>query len=264
MTFLFLYIYFDKRSYKVYIENKDTKTFNFSCNLTEFLSSRGVSLEVIKESKNKILETNYRELYSEITHDHDIRLVPTKQLVGTSRSEPWTSLYDNINIIKNKPGALKHKTIEFNLNKLDELGIEKLRLSYAQLIEPVCITYYKDEDVYFVNRDGNHRSLVAMLIGAEYIRAHLDICRCNFEKKSYYNKIIRKFKDNYKITKICAATGNEYNLLDCVNKKSKISNISLNFNCEETLRNDKKYMIDGSSGDINEVIRQLSEQIENY
>lgn len=248
----------------MYIENKEAKTFNFSCNLTEFLSSRGVSLEVIKESKNKILETNYRELYSDITHDHDIRLVPTKQIVGTSRSVPWISVYDNINTIKDRPGALCHKTIEFNLHKLDELGIAKLRLSYAQLAKPVSITYYKDEDVYFVNRDGNHRALVAMLIGAEYINAKLDIYRCNFEEKSYYDKIIKNFKDNYKISKICAATGNEYNLLDCVYKKSKISNLSLKFDYQETSSNDKKYMIDGSSGDINDLIRQLSEQIENY
>lgn len=53
-----------------------------------------------------------------------------------------------------------------------------MRKSFAIQIDPVDVNYYTDSDEYFVERDGNHRALTAMLIGAPYIKARVHNLEC--------------------------------------------------------------------------------------
>lgn len=53
---------------------------------------------------------------------------------------------------------------------------------------PVTLTYYKEEDSYYVNDDGTHRTLFAKLTDCKIIKAHVMHMNLNHEK---YNAFIR-------------------------------------------------------------------------
>ena len=61
--------------------------------------------------------------------------------------------------------------------------------------------YYKDEDEYYLTSDGNHRTLTAMLLGAEYINANITPLYCDFRKRDKC-LAVKKFYEDFNIIQI--------------------------------------------------------------
>lgn len=168
----------------------------FNGDLTEFLLGYGISIEHIDKMKNKILENsrsiyyNYPPLDSPKT-DY-IKLVPLDKVIGTSRGTVGLSVYENVRTIHN--GERDSSRFTRCLNFLNESSLEDLRKSYENLSYPVIMDHYVDDDTYFTTSDGNHRTLTAMLVGAEYIKAKVTDAECDYTKKKKFCslKILRK------------------------------------------------------------------------
>lgn len=245
----------------MYEFNKQSKTYTFKGSLSKYLLDNGVKNEDIEAASHKLLESNYRSFYSESTGVSEIRLISLEKVIGTNRSKPWKSVYDNINSVTTDGISLDYTRFEDCFKYLEDLGVDKLKESYINLKEPIHVSYYKDDDVYYVDTDGNHRTLVAMLIGAKQILATVDHYKSDLNKKLQYDHLISKFKTDYKINKIYNAAGSEYNLLDCLIHNSKTKKLNIEFiNGKETyvVNNYNLYI---ENGNLQNAVRQLSDQI---
>lgn len=175
----------------------------FNGDLTEFLLGYGISIEHIDKMKNKILENsrsiyyNYPPLDSPKTYY--IKLVPLDKVIGTSRGTVGLSVYENVRTIHN--GERDSSRFTRCLNFLNESSLENLRKSYENLSYPVIMDHYVDDDTYFTTSDGNHRTLTAMLVGAEYIKAKVTDAGCDYTKKE---KVLqsKNFEEKYRIVNV--------------------------------------------------------------
>ncbi len=170
-------------------------------NLEEDLIKAGVPKIKIEEAKKTIvLYKNEIPYYDSWEPEREIRLVPVNKIVGFSRSTVGMSIYDNVSYM----GLGDREPTRFNsaLMYLTELGYEGLCKSYRELEDNLPrIDYYENDDIYIVDGDGNHRSLVAKLIGASYIRAKVVTKHCNYDLKDKY-ETEKKFRKKHKITEI--------------------------------------------------------------
>lgn len=175
----------------------------FNGDLTELLLGYGISIEHIDKMKNKILENsrsiyyNYPPLDSPKTYY--IKLVPLDKVIGTSRGTVGLSVYENVRTIHN--GERDSSRFTRCLNFLNESSLENLRKSYENLSYPVIMDHYVDDDTYFTTSDGNHRTLTAMLVGAEYIKAKVTDAECDYTKKE---KVLqsKNFEEKYRIVNV--------------------------------------------------------------
>lgn len=245
----------------MYKYNERTKTYNFDGSLSKYLLDKGVKREDIAKASYKILESNYRSFYYKPTGVSEIRPIPLERVIGTNRSRSWISVYDNIKCCTTKGISLDYTRFEDCFTFLKDLGVDKLKESYIKLKKPIHVSYYEDDDVYYVDLDGNHRTLVAMLVGAKQILADVDHYKCDINKKMQYDRIISTFKKIYNINKIYNTNGSEYNLLDCLVHNSKTKKLNIEFiNKQETyiVNNYNLYI---NNGNLQDAVRQLSDQI---
>lgn len=245
----------------MYEFNKQSKTYTYKGSLSKYLLDNGVKSEDIEAASYKILESNYRSVYNESTGVCEVRLIPLEKVVGTSRSRSWISVYDNVNSIPTEGISLDYTRFEDCFKFLEDLGVDKLKESYINLKKPIHVSYYEDEDVYYVDTDGNHRTICAMLIGAKQILATVDHYKSDSKKKLQYDHLISKFKTDYKINKIYNADGSEYNLLDCLVHNSKTKKLNIEFINEKETYIVNNYNLYIEKGNLKDVVRQLSDQI---
>lgn len=190
----------------MYSYNKEKQMFVFTRDLTEYLLKYGISIEHINKMKNKILETN-RDAYQDFAplgspeRDYD-ELVPLDKVIGTSRGTSGLSVYENVRMMH--MGSREPDRFMQCLSYLDKMPLEELRKSYEKLFEPVQMVHYVDDDEYYVTGDGNHRTLTAMLVGAECISAKVTNAYCNIEKKEKFFQS-KEFEKKYKIVKIMSS-----------------------------------------------------------
>lgn len=247
----------------MYKYNEQTKTYIFDSSLTKYLLDNGVKKEDIVKASYKILESNYRSFYYKATGVSELRPIPLERVIGTNRSRSWTSVYDNVKHCTTEGFSLDYTRFEDCFTFLKDLGVDKLKESYINLKKPIHVSYYEDDDVYYVDLDGNHRTLVAMLVGAKNILADVDHYKCDLNKKTQYDRIISTFKKKYNINKIYNTNGSEYNLLDCLVHNSKTKKLNIEFiNGKETYVVNS-YILYINNGNLQDAVRQLSDQIDD-
>lgn len=178
----------------LYGYNKIGKMFLFD-GLDKYLLDKGVSEEHILKMKNKILMSDEMSEYSEFEEDSYEMLVPLDKVVGVSRGTPGWSVYDNVRMIGE--GDREPRRFQ-NCLEYNEYDLDKLRESYHNMYYPVNMYYYVDEDAYYISTDGNHRTLTAMLVGADKIKANVINAYCNNEKKKKY-MLGKDFEKKYSI-----------------------------------------------------------------
>lgn len=247
----------------MYKYNEQTKTYIFDGILSKYLLDNDVKREDIVKASYKILESNYRDFYYKPTGVSELRPIPLERVIGTNRSRSWTSVYDNVKCCTTKGISLDYTRFEDCFTFLKDLGVDKLKESYIKLKKPIHVSYYEDDDVYYVDIDGNHRTLVAMLVGAKQILADVDHYKCEINKKMQYDRIISTFKKKYNINKIYNTTGSEYNLLDCLAYNSKTKKLNIEFiNGKETyiVNNYNLYI---NNENLQDAVRHLSDQIDD-
>lgn len=232
----------------MYSYDKEKDMFFFTNDLKKYLFDHGVEIEHIENMQKRILEHN-RDVYQDFPENDSsergyITLVPLDKVIGMSRGTVGLSVYENVRRMYH--GQREPHRFERCFSYLEKLSLEDLKKSYEHLCDPVKMTYYVNDDKYYVSSDGNHRTLVAMLVGAEYIRAEVTNGHCNElkKKKYFYSKEFERkysiieimksgsiydisFKDENGIYEICGYEGlkKEENLFSFLERLSKTIDI---------------------------------------
>lgn len=196
----------------MYAYDEEKKRFFFANDLQEYLLDYGVEIEHIKNMQSRVLEQD-RDVYQDFPEIDSpergyITLVPLDKVIGTSRGDVGFSVYENVRSMYR--GDREPYRFENCFSYFEKFSLEELKKSYEQLHNPVKMVYYVDDDKYFVSSDGNHRTLTAMLVGAEYIRAEVTNGYCNELKKKKYI-YSEAFKSKYNVVKIMSS-GNIYDI----------------------------------------------------
>ncbi len=196
----------------MYTYDKEKERFFFTNDLEKHLLDYGVEIEHINNMKSRVLEQD-RDVYQDFPEINSserqyITLVPLDKVIGTSRGDVGLSVYENVRTMYQ--GDREPHRFENCFSYFDVLSLEELKKSYEQLHNPVKMVYYINDDKYFVSSDGNHRTLMAMLVGAKYIRAEVTNGYCNELKKKKYicSKV---FMSKYNIVRIMGS-GNTYDI----------------------------------------------------
>lgn len=176
----------------------ENRNYIFDGDLEQYLLSKGVESGHIEKMKHKILQHD-KEVYYESKYletgkfERETMLVPLSKVIGTSRGTVGKSVFENVRTMSD--GEREPSRFQSCLSFLDKMTLEELRASYEKLYYPVEMEYYKEEDEYFLTSDGNHRTLTAMLLGAEFIKANVTTMYCNFVKRDKCLAVEKFYKD---------------------------------------------------------------------
>lgn len=181
---------------------------DFEC----YLKDIGVDDEHIKKMQCKILQED-RDRYQDFpdlgSPERDyIQLVPLNKVIGTCRGTVGWSVYENVR--KMYRGDREPGRFQRCFGYLQELTLDELKQSYQELYNPVKMVHYVDDDEYYLSGDGNHRTLTAMLVGAEKIKARVTNAYCNPLKKRKC-EYARVFEQKYGIYRIMRS-GSRYDI----------------------------------------------------
>lgn len=195
---------------------EENRVYTFDGNLERFLLDKGVEAIHIKEMKEKILQSDkeryYKSTYFETGKwEREKRLVPLSKVIGTSRGTVGKSVFENVRTMQDG----EREPIRFCscLGFLNKMSLDKLRESYKNVV-PVEMEYYTEDDEYFLTSDGNHRTLTAMLLGADYINANVTQLYCDFAMRDRC-LAVDKFYEEFRIVQInYAYSGVEIVFLD--------------------------------------------------
>lgn len=157
----------------------------FDGDFTQFLLNIGVTKAHIDAVKSRIvIQYPYGVLDNYHRSALETRLVPTDKILWTGRSTEGLSFYDNVRIMvegDREPNRFKPWLDKASKNLSDTLD------TYQKLHNPVKMTYIKNEDLYYLSGDGNHRTLTAIVLGAKSILANIEgECELNHEKLEMY------------------------------------------------------------------------------
>lgn len=178
---------------------KEGERYVYDGDFEKFLLDIGISIEHIKKMKEKILQSDKECYYSSGGYNRQIDLVPLDKVVGTSRGTVGESVFENVRTMlywEREPTGFDNCFCYLN-----NMTLEELRKTYEKLHYPVDMVYYKDDDEYYLSSDGNHRTLTAMLLGAQNIRAYVTVKHCDKEKRKKY-LAEQKFYHKYSVSQI--------------------------------------------------------------
>lgn len=175
----------------------------FDGDLEQFLLDKGVEAEHIERMKQKKLQPDKERYYDSKYFEtgafkRETRLVPLSRVIGTSRGTVGQSVFENVRRMEN--GEREPSRFQSCLNFLNNMTLKELRESYKK-VSHVIMEYYKEDDEYYLTSDGNHRTLTAMLLGAEYIKADVTILYCDFDKR-HKCLAVDKFYEDFNIAQI--------------------------------------------------------------
>lgn len=182
---------------------EENRIYIFDGDLEQFLLDKGVEAEHIKKMKEKKLqhdkERYYDSNYIKIGKwERENKLVPLSRVIGVSRGTVGKSVFENVRTMKD--GERDPCRFQSCFSFFNKMTLEELRESYKKVF-PVEMDYYKEEDEYYLTSDGNHRTLTAMLLGAEYINANITPLYCDFRKRDKC-LAVEKFYEDFNIIQI--------------------------------------------------------------
>lgn len=221
--------------------------------LKEYLLEYGVDSRHIDKMQRKLLQRS-RSAYQEYEGDSEVRLVPLKKVIGADRGTVGLSVFENVRIMHqgvNDPNRYPDCFTFFS-----KYPLEELKKTYEKLKNPVIMDYYADDDEYFVTGDGNHRTLVAMLVGAENIIAMVNTAKCNQKIKEEYFRA-REIKQNYNIVRI-----KDTSYHHIVSNKDTGGSAAITFRDEKGLYEINFYPGKSESENIYEFLERLSKVID--
>lgn len=159
-------MYYTKRDYK-------KGYYIIACSLDKYLKKIGISQEEIEKSKSWILEgkkNNYKRKSSEGKPEY----IDPKKIIGGSRLTPGVSVYSNVEEFKIDTLVRERLENQFALiedRRKEGYDIKTIREDYENIEEPIIVDYYEDIDKYYISLNGNHRGIMAMILGVEKIKA---------------------------------------------------------------------------------------------
>ena len=177
----------------------ENDVYEFNGDFEKFLLNMGVEADHIEKMKKKKLQASKGVYYKRLNNNCEtIKLVPLSKVIGTCRGTVGESVFENVRVMH----AGEREPIRFQtcFSYFEEMPLDKLKESYKEVI-PVEMVYYKEEDEYYLVGDGNHRTLTAMLLGAEYIKASVTEMYCDNDKKNKF-LAVETFYRNFRIYEI--------------------------------------------------------------
>ena len=160
------------------------KRYEYDGEFEQYLLRIGVRKGHIQRMKEKKLQYDRDKYFWKKECDEKNRLVPLQRVIGVSRGTVGDSVFENVRTMQE--WERDHYRFEKCFDYLDRMSLNELIKSYEKLNYPVKMVYYKDDDKYFLTTDGNHRTLTAMILGAEYIKADVTVMIGDKEKKEKY------------------------------------------------------------------------------
>lgn len=193
-----------------YIKQNDAMVYDGD--LGSDLISFGVPCRHIDEMKETdVKELPAFELPCRITEY--AQLVPLSKVVGFSRGTPGKTVYENVQMTVNgqRDSGRLSDCLSY-LQKYDSL--QELFYSYEKMdVRPsayaVHMYHEKKYDEYYVTSNGNHRTLVAKMLGAPYINALVTEVCIDIPKTMRIQKS-REIYEKYAISKIKLIRKNAY------------------------------------------------------
>lgn len=220
------------------VKELDGKSICRCKNLEELVREVGVSDEQIERMKEKKLVKGL-PYYDNVGKCYDRQLVPLDKVIGTSRCDEGKSVFDNIQSIEGgKRLCGRFKDCFSYYEKYGLKGaFKKLNTETGNQI--VKMEHYVEDDLYYVY-NGNHRTLLAMLMGAKTILARVRDLHCNYSLKKNW-QLAQKFYDMYQIEGIYTSRLDSNMITIFFRENEKIKSVTgysvnLNGNCEEIIR----------------------------
>lgn len=196
----------------MYEYDETTGMYNFKGDLKLFLLNYGVDMRHIEKMQCKLLEEEKDAYYTIYDKEEKEKLVPLEKVIGVSRGTVGQSVYDNVRTMRgDQTRTITREPSRFNdcFTYFENYSLEQLKKSYENSPSfPVHMIHYVEDDEYYVSSNGNHRTLIAMLVGAKCIHAKVRNVHCDEEKKKKYLKY-KSFLKTYNIEKITSIGPNK-------------------------------------------------------
>lgn len=208
-------------------------------NLEEYIRTFGVSNEQIERMKEKKLVKSL-PYYDSWETSYYRKLVPLDRVIGASRGDEGKSVFDNVQNFE--LGKRSCERFEKCFSYYERYGLtgafEKLNTETGDGI--VKMVHYVEDDLYYVSSNGNHRTLLAMLMGAKTILASVTDSHCNCLLKKNW-QLAEKFYDMYQIEGVYSSGLGPGMITIFFKENEKIKpvtgySVDLNRNCEEIIR----------------------------
>ncbi|MFJ5762748.1 hypothetical protein ACIQAA_27190 [Neobacillus sp. NPDC093182] len=179
------------------------------------LLNAGVNEEHLSFLKNDTLKSDAPFYYFfDVSDQREYRLVPVNKIKGLSRGEPGFSWWDHVLL---KAGNIAGNRLEGNEKRLQSTTLEEFRKRFVSNNFPaVELSYYDEFDEYYVSSDGNHRTLWAKLVAADYIRARVYDYKYNPIKHGSYKRVQGILSDYTKLVEVAnlQLEGDQYDCWD--------------------------------------------------
>ncbi|WP_053360960.1 hypothetical protein [Bacillus sp. FJAT-27251] len=124
-------------------------------------------------------------------------IVPVRDIKGLTdtRGEENRSWWDHATLRAGKLSVTRFNSFG---EKLKETNLEEFRQWFISDNFPLMkLVYYKEFNEYYVETDGNHRTVWAKLIDAEFIKAKVVNCRLNIQKFKEINRKEQQKLNNF-------------------------------------------------------------------
>lgn len=151
---------------------EDTNYYKLSTELENYLKYLDVDSKTITKIKNK----TFKEKNMDYIHKDKVvtEMILIDKIIGGSRFTVDDTIYDNISRFRKDlrdRDKFEHlfEIIEDNFSN----NIDSIRLMFEDLDGPIEAQYYSDIDQYYIELNGNHRTLIAMMLGCENINARV-------------------------------------------------------------------------------------------
>lgn len=155
-----------------YLPEGNNKYYIEEYMLILWLERMGIDKEHIKNVKTKIVKD---KLKNYIKGESKQEIIEVEKIIGGSRLTPNVSFFDNMLKVEGKDRRRKMENLTYAINDyVNAYGIKWLRNNYSEKFGSIIIDYYVDEDKYYIELDGNHRGLLAIMIGVNKLKAYVD------------------------------------------------------------------------------------------
>ncbi|MED4634708.1 hypothetical protein P9443_17685 [Peribacillus frigoritolerans] len=171
-------------------------------NIKKTLLDAGVSEEHLYFlQENKLKNDDSFKCFFEGMGEREYQFVPVKKIKGLSRGKAGFSWWEHV---LRKAGNIDSDRLENNQKRLEATTLNEFRKGFASSSFPAVELYYYDEfDEYYVAHDGNHRTLWAKLVDANYIRARVYKYKYSPTKHGNYKRIQCILGDYKKFLHVC-------------------------------------------------------------
>lgn len=171
--------------------------------MEEILIAQGVDPDHIQRMKN-LRQHDYSRLnyfFEEVGYREDV-IIPVEKIHGISRGESGKTWWDHL---VGRAGNIAGNRVERLLNSFLASGLNEFRRSFSDPDYAVKYADYDEErDAYYIDGDGNHRTLWARIVDAPQICCrYVSLHRRSPEKFRRYQEVKSSDEKFARLLQLC-------------------------------------------------------------